>query len=141
MQRRPLARGPQRHAARAGPHPAATDPPLLCTRPPPQPRVPRAHPAPPPVANAAFPPALGIRPQRPRLPRPPAPQPETPPDQIAALLSRLDGAKAGWVAVGAPERAGLLRECLANALALAREFAEVSTETKGGYEGGLGDEM
>lgn len=88
-----------------------------------------------------IPPALRTRPHAPRLPRPPAPQPETPPDQIEAMLARLDKSKYDWVRLGTAERAELLRRCLKGALELAREVAGAGAAAKGSYESGLGDEL
>lgn len=91
--------------------------------------------------NGAIPRGLRTRPRPARLPRPPPPQPETPPAELESLLSRVDGAKAEWVKVGAKERRRLLRACMGNFIELCRDIAAASAAAKGAYEGGLGDEM
>ncbi|KIY96666.1 hypothetical protein MNEG_11293 [Monoraphidium neglectum] len=93
------------------------------------------------AANAVIPAPARVAPRPPRLPRPPKPQPETSPQQLDAILARLDAAKQDWVRVGTEDRAELLGKCLQNAIDLAPQFAEASSAAKGSYEGGLGDEM
>ena len=93
------------------------------------------------VLNAAIPRVMRARPHPVRLPRPPPPQPETSPEELERLLTRLDGAKGQWVAVGTRERARLLKQCMHNFIDMLRDFASASASAKGAYEGGLGDEM
>ncbi|KXZ52739.1 hypothetical protein GPECTOR_8g131 [Gonium pectorale] len=83
-------------------------------------------------------------PQPVQLPRRINPQPETPKDRIEEIVERLDSRKAEWSGMPCHARAVLLRRCMTSLMTVGgcveEELARASTEAKGSYGTGIGEE-
>lgn len=76
-----------------------------------------------------------------RLPKGFDPVPPTSEAQLDATIAALQSKASEWVGTSPKDRAKLLRACLTTTLEVAKEAAAASTDAKGSYGQGIGEEL